>query len=175
MIKNPAASSRPFATTSTTGRATNHDPTNLVSVVKQVFGRSTSDALNHDFWHRLRGAGVFWGACTGGGRCARPPATLCDPYRGRSRRNRTVGARGRAMLGPTRGDKPIGLSAPPVARKSHRLNSKPTSPEQPGFDTTAAGEHSGGVLLPETRLRRPTAGCWPIQTLRRLTQRFAIQ
>jgi hypothetical protein len=36
----------------------------------------------------------MWGAWTGGGRCARPPATFCDPSRGRSCRDRAGVVRG---------------------------------------------------------------------------------
>ena len=35
------------------------------------------------FTHRSRGAGVVFGPPTGGGRFARPPANVCDPYWGR--------------------------------------------------------------------------------------------
>ena len=44
--------------------------------------------FNRAFWHPCRVLAMCGG--TGGVRCARPPATLWDPYRGRSCRDRTV-------------------------------------------------------------------------------------
>ena len=82
------------------------------------------------------------GARTGGGRCARPPATLWDPYRGRSCRDRAVFARGQRdwnWLAPMGSTSPLLGHSASVAGDEEWLgrrmtwSGRPSRPAGPGW------------------------------------------